>query len=476
MSDEEMEGTLPAEDPVTPNESKNKRKHTEEKGHKSSKKRKHAPDEKSIIEQEYGITPGQSDKKKKKKERKRREESLPSPETSQTKATTTSPVEQSPQEKEPSATTSITPPPSQTQQPTNPSQSGLTSSSYRTTRASLLLPLPPIAISTTTALSSLLAQHISPLLLTYHPPLKGIILSFSDAVLSSTQPTDAEAADPPPTSPTEPEDDSAPSDLQLAHCRDEHGVSFIWLTCTFLLFSPHPGDELSGYINIASDGFVGLITYNYFQVSIGKERIPKTWRWIESSTPSTSADTSKSRKKKGKTQKLRDEDSSPTPQIPPVDTPSTTATEHQDSTPDEEGSGFFTTDPTNPAPISGPVTYRVTDTELIPSGHAADKWTLRIQGTLLDEPDEQEVREAEKTKWEERERRRRDGKKGMTPLQQQQLAHTRRRAGVDEERGDAGGDVTMSGALGQEEGQLDAEDAVQTPVAVTTKKKHRKEY
>lgn len=470
MSDEEMEGALSTDTPVTPKESKKKRKHTDEKGHKSSKKRKHAPDEKSIIEQEYGITPEQTEKKTKKKEKRIREESLPSPETSPAKANARSPAEGSPATKKPSAKTSITPPPSQTQQLSIPSQTSTSSPSFRTTRASLLLPLPPIAISTTTALSSLLAQHISPLLLTYHPPLKGIILSFSDAVLSSTKPTDTEAANSPPSAHMEPEEDSSPSDLPLAHCRDEHGVAFIWLTCTFLLFSPHLGHELSGYINIASDGFVGLVTYNYFQVSIGKDRIPNTWHWIDPSTSSLSSTDTSKKKKKGKTQKLRDEDSSPTPQTP-VDTSPTT--ENQDATtPDEEVTGFFTTDPINPVPVSGLITYRVTDTELIPSGHAADKWTLRIQGTLLDDAEEQKVSEAEKTKLEERERRRRDGKNGMTPALQ--LAHTRRRAGVDEERGDADGDVTMSGALGQGEGQLDAENAVQTPVV--TKKKHRKEY
>ena len=49
--------------------------------------------------------------------------------------------------------------------------------------------------------------------------------------------------------------------------------------------------------------------------------------------------------------------------------------------------------------------------------------------------------------------------------------------GHDVRAADADGDVTMSGGLGQQEdGQLDAEDAVQTPVVATKKKKHRKQY
>src|SRR5271163_600054 len=102
----------------------------------------------------------------------------------------------------------------------SPSPSALdntTQSPFHSVRLSLYVPLSAISLSPATALASLQAEHLSPLLLTYYAPARGIVLAFTDTVLSSTRP---QPSNPPPESAS-----SQPSTSILAKCADEYGVS-----------------------------------------------------------------------------------------------------------------------------------------------------------------------------------------------------------------------------------------------------------
>lgn len=125
--------------------------------------------------------------------------------------------------------------------------------------SSLYLPLPPI--SQKHALQGICAEHISPLILTYYPPFHGVIISYSNARLSTDPHTEA----------------SKPA---YARAVDEYASSFVWLTADFVVFKPRRGSVIEGYVNLQSESTVGLLCLNFFNASIERRRLPKDWKWI----------------------------------------------------------------------------------------------------------------------------------------------------------------------------------------------------
>lgn len=125
--------------------------------------------------------------------------------------------------------------------------------------SSFYLPLPPI--SQKHALQGICAEHVSPLILTYHPPFHGVIISYSNARLSTDPQTDA----PNPA---------------YSRAIDEYAPSFIWLTADFVVFKPSRGSVIEGYVNLQSESTLGLLCLNFFSASIEKKRLPKEWKWI----------------------------------------------------------------------------------------------------------------------------------------------------------------------------------------------------
>ena len=269
---------------------------------------------------------------------------------------------------------------------TNGSTAELPSPFYTTTM-SLYLPLPAIALSPITALPSLLTARLTPLLLTYYPPVRGIILSISNPILSSKKPQPND----PPTDPNE--------RTVVAHCADTDGLSYVWLTATFLLFKPQIGDELEGWVNVCSEGFVGLICYNYFQVAIAKNRIPTEWRWIPPGGEVNAAVKWKTRRKTKTKRKRNDDDdeiATATSQERLVNGDDVARTEEEEEE-EEEGkeSGYFQRD--DGTKVKGSIRFRVVDCEIVP-GHDRESWSLQIEGTLLSTAEERRVLEEEQLK------------------------------------------------------------------------------
>ena len=126
-------------------------------------------------------------------------------------------------------------------------------------KSSLYLPLPPI--SQKHALQGICAEHISPLILTYYPPFHGVIISYSNARLSTEPQTEA----------------SSPA---YARAIDEYASSFVWLTADFLIFKPSRSSVIEGYVNLQSESTIGLLCLNFFNASIERRRLPKEWKWI----------------------------------------------------------------------------------------------------------------------------------------------------------------------------------------------------
>lgn len=256
-------------------------------------------------------------------------------------------------------------------------------SCFYSTRISLCLPVP--AISLQKASASMLSVHLSPLLLTYFPPARGIVVAFSDPVLSAKPSTTGANHGLPKPRQQETRREAGDTVMSLTH--DEFGVCWVWMTATFLVFRPEQGDELHGWTNVTSEGFVGLVSYNYFQSSVGKSRLPQSWTWNGST---------REKRKKGRKVKLSDDvESSQDPSQDPGNPPDPQQTLIDDSNLADSGGYFVDADGVK---VAETLKFRVVDTEMVPT-HERDKWSLQIDGTLLDQEAEDLVLEEERSKF-----------------------------------------------------------------------------
>lgn len=279
-----------------------------------------------------------------------------------------------------------------------------TSSPFHSTTLSLYLPIPAIALSPTTALPAILTTHLTPLLLSYYPPLRGIVLAISNPILSSKRPLPNSPPPPPPSTHAD-----EPSQTVLAHCADADGLSYTWLTATFLLFRPRIGDELEGWVNVCSEGFVGLVCYNYFQVAVARDRIPRQWRWVSpgGGAVANKGEMRRKMKKMGVKKDGDGEEEEEEEEEAMVDTSQETLVnavadgdqerkEDGDGDRDGEGEiGYFQRG--DGSRVQGSIRFRVVDSEIVP-GHDRESWSLQIEGTLLSVDEEESVLEEERQK------------------------------------------------------------------------------
>ncbi|KAL4991771.1 hypothetical protein BDW68DRAFT_126999 [Aspergillus falconensis] len=279
-------------------------------------------------------------------------------------------------------------------------------SPYTLTTATLYLPLSPISISPTHALASLLAEHLSPLLLTYYPPFQGIILAYSNASISSEPPSSSS-----PTSTTSPN----PQPLTLATTAGEYGVMYVYLTATFLVFRPQRGQTLEGWVNVQSEGFLGAVVLNLFSVGIERKRLPPSWKWIppgedENNENGTMTNTNSD----------EDDDSTPSAPFDPEKEHFNPVPLASDSNPFSYDQGQISDATTGAIDqpegaegateedsleghfqsvsghrVRGTIKFRVVDIDVIP-GTERDRGFLSIEGTMLSEEEESKVVEDEK--------------------------------------------------------------------------------
>lgn len=117
-------------------------------------------------------------------------------------------------------------------------------------------------------LEGLCAEHLSPLILTYYTPLRGVVLSYANPRLSEK---------PPPT---------ASQERILSRATDEYAVTYCWLTADFTVLRPARGAWIQGHVTVQSPSHVGLVCWNLFSASIDKRHLPRGWRWSARGKPS----------------------------------------------------------------------------------------------------------------------------------------------------------------------------------------------
>ena len=235
-------------------------------------------------------------------------------------------------------------------------------------KSSLYLPLPPI--SQRHALQGLCAEHVSPLILTYYPPFKSVIISYSNPRLS-----------------TEP--DGEGSGPAYSRAIDEYAASFIWLTADFLLFKPQKGTVIEGYVNLQNESNLGLVCWNFFNASIERRRLVKGWKWVAEGLKQPAKRKLKKAAKSAETDSEEDSDSD----------------EEAEKDVIENTQGYF--QDVVGKKVEGLVRFRVKDIE---TSRNVDCETgfLSIEGTMLSEGEEKGLQEQEAMRTPDRRKRRLD--------------------------------------------------------------------
>lgn len=218
--------------------------------------------------------------------------------------------------------------------------------------SSLYLPLSPICQQY--PLQGICAEHLSPLILNYYAPLNGVVLSYSNPKLSAKPPEGPE------------EDGEEIEEPVLAQSIDEYAASFVWVTADFLVFRPQRGCRIEGWINLQNEGNIGLVCYNFFSASIERKRLPKEWKWIRGGTGRFGARKSKQSAVQGEEEV--------TPRI--------------NGFGDEDG--YFVNG--NGKKVEGALTFKVKDME---ASRVSDREPafVSIEGTLLSDAEEKELRQ-----------------------------------------------------------------------------------
>ena len=200
---------------------------------------------------------------------------------------------------------------------------------------SFYLPLSPCAYRF--PLEGLCAEHISPLLLTYHPPLKGVLLSYGNPRMSEH-----------PSGGVQAQENEEPKTV-LSRSVNEYAVTYVWLTVEFLIFRPKKGTYIEGYVSLQNESVLGLLCYNYFNAVIEREKLPKDWKWVDGEDGAESP--SKTKRRKGAV----------------------------------HGGGYFVDGEGNY--VEGRLVFKVEDFDATP-GTNAGAGTISINGTLLYDVDE----------------------------------------------------------------------------------------
>lgn len=222
--------------------------------------------------------------------------------------------------------------------------------------SSLYLPLPPI--SQTHALQGLCAEYLSPLILTYYPPLHGVVISYSNATLSS-----------------DPNPESKPA---YARAVDEYGASFVWLTADFIIFKPQKGKVVEGWINLQNESNIGLLCLNFFNATIERKRLASGWKWISGSVKPPIKRKLKKVAKGADAESDEDEDEE--------------ASGGTEETNMEDSQGYF--QDAQGKKVEGLIRFKVKDLE---TSRTMDRETvfLNIEGTMLSDEDEKALQEQE---------------------------------------------------------------------------------
>ncbi|KAK9369358.1 hypothetical protein V1509DRAFT_620541 [Lipomyces kononenkoae] len=136
--------------------------------------------------------------------------------------------------------------------PTSSLGSPTPSQSFFIVESSMYVSIAPIY--SLAPLQGIQAQHLDPLTMTYYPPVSGVVLGCLGVSID---------------------------DADGAKVSRDSPFAFVWITAKLLVWRPQRGDILQGRINLQSRSHIGLLTFDVFNASITRDKIPATWKFIE---------------------------------------------------------------------------------------------------------------------------------------------------------------------------------------------------
>ncbi|SPO06679.1 uncharacterized protein DNG_09371 [Cephalotrichum gorgonifer] len=115
-------------------------------------------------------------------------------------------------------------------------------------------------------ITAAIEQHFTPKLNRYDGEVGGVLLGFKNVCLND-RPTRKGAAT---------EDREAVKLLSV----NEFGVGFCWLIADLELFLPKRGSSMEGELTFQNQGHIGVVCWDRFNASIEATRLPATWSWV----------------------------------------------------------------------------------------------------------------------------------------------------------------------------------------------------
>ncbi|KAJ4354692.1 uncharacterized protein N0V89_006429 [Didymosphaeria variabile] len=132
-------------------------------------------------------------------------------------------------------------------------------------------------------------RSLLPLLLSYYPPAKGVVLAYEDVSLSSQPPKTASSSANKSSRRHAGDADADADDLEriaeqeegvvLTRCVDEYMAPYVWATASLLIWRPAPNSYLDATLTHQSATHITLAHLNTFAITVLKESLPADWTW-----------------------------------------------------------------------------------------------------------------------------------------------------------------------------------------------------
>ncbi|TLD34069.1 hypothetical protein PspLS_01615 [Pyricularia sp. CBS 133598] len=248
---------------------------------------------------------------------------------------------------------------------------------FATQIVSLYVPLFPVGFDQ--PLTKVAEQHLQPLLNHYSPLMKGVLLDYRHVTLGEL-PTRADPRNPPT--------DRTPT---LLSCKDEYAVGFGWLTAEVYLFVPRRGAWMEGVVNLQSEGHLGVVCWNRFNASIEANRVPEGWRFIDVVQKAEDAKKAKFRNA-GKKINLEEADGEGDEEAEAAEEAGEDDQEDLEASLQQMHATGYWVDAAGKR-IAGKLRFRIKNFDV---GTAGDHGYISIEGTMLDDEAERELRVKEK--------------------------------------------------------------------------------
>lgn len=248
---------------------------------------------------------------------------------------------------------------------------------FATQIVSLYVPLFPIGFDQ--PLTKVAEQHLKPLLNHYSPLMKGVLLDYRHVTLGEL-PTRADPRNPPT--------DRTPT---LLSCKDEYAVGFGWLTAEVYLFVPRRGAWMEGVVNLQSEGHLGVVCWNRFNASIEANRVPEGWKFIDVVQKAEDAKKAKFRNA-GKKINLEEAEGEGDEEAEAAEEAGEDDQEELEASLQQMHATGYWVDAAGKR-IAGKIRFRIKNFDV---GTAGDHGYISIEGTMLDDEAERELRVKEK--------------------------------------------------------------------------------